>query len=386
MHISKLWVLALAIPFSGSSQQKEAWAKKPATQWPVIALANHVAYANGDSYVDPSFKYAGTGFLIDTGTDTLAATAKHILWIARNHKTNSVAVNGDLKQWAMIAKDNPQQKVIAGRLLNEDANEVLEGSGSTILERDALFLSVEKATPGIYPLKPRFTPLTPGEKVYIISCAYADSTSVVREGRIVKQLGYDILISHNGLHSPGGASGSPIIDADGYLVGIFSSVSTHEGKDVVVATSMEYLKGVMKGQADINRPKKDYGELLLRTVLDRNVGDAITLYKALVSEPKNFYAYSLRSANRNGLREAGEKLMEMGRYSDAIALLKLNIKENPGYFHNYNVLGKAYLKAGDTKKAIKVFRQSAEIYTERGNEAFAELEKLGVRVLLKGQC
>jgi tetratricopeptide (TPR) repeat protein len=376
--VNKLWGLLLAIPFCAASQQKEAWIKKPTDQWPVIALANHVAYTNGDTYVDPSFKYAGTGFLIDMGNDTLAATAKHILWIARNRNTGGVAVNADLKQWAMTAKDNPKQTVIVKKLLNEDASEVLEGSASSILERDAIFFSVEKASPGIQPLKPRFTPVRPGERVFIISCAYADSTAVVREARVVKQLGLDIVITCDGLDSPGGASGSPIIDTNGQLVGIFSSVSSYEGEDVVVATSTEYLRGVMGKQPDINRPKKDYGELLLRTTLDRSAADAIQLYKALVREPKNFYIFNLRSANRNGLREAGEKLMDMGRYDDAIALLKLNVKENPGYYHNYNVLAKAYLKAGDKKEAIRLLKQSADLYMERDNEAFTELEKLGV--------
>lgn len=375
--LNKLWLLALIFSINSFAQKKEPWIAKPISEWPQIALINEVQYKNGDSYIDPSFSYAGTGFLINTGTDTLAATAKHILWVARNKKINAVAINDDINEWIMSAKDEPGKAAIINKLINEDTTEVLEGAASSILERDAIFFTVKTISPAIFPLKPRFSPLGQGEKVFIISNAYADSGQTVREGRVLKTLGYDILIGYESADNLNGASGSPIIDSNGHLIGSFSSLTTHGDKKAIVAISTEYLQQVLKGN-NINLPKKDYGEIILKTALSQGATKAIEHYRALTKEPQNFYLYNLRSANRNGLREASEKLIEMGRIKDAVALLRLNLEIQPDYYHNYNILARAYLLEGKTKKAIRLFKKSVKKYMGSDNEAFTELEKLGV--------
>ncbi|HYD92139.1 MAG TPA: trypsin-like peptidase domain-containing protein [Flavobacterium sp.] len=375
--LNKLWLLALIFSINSFAQKKEPWIAKPISEWPQIALINEVQYKNGDSYIDPSFSYAGTGFLINIGTDTLAATAKHILWVARNKKINAVAINDDINEWIMSAKDEPGKAAIINKLINEDTTEVLEGAASSILERDAIFFTVKTISPAIFPLKPRFSPLGQGEKVFIISNAYADSGQTVREGRVLKTLGYDILIGYESADNLNGASGSPIIDSNGHLIGSFSSLATHGDKKAIVAISTEYLQQVLKGNI-INLPKKDYGEIILKTALSQGATKAIEHYRALTKEPQNFYLYNLRSANRNGLREASEKLIEMGRIKDAVALLRLNLEIQPDYYHNYNILARAYLLVGKTKKAIRLFKKSVKKYMGSDNEAFTELEKLGV--------
>ena len=92
---SKFFAAFFILPLFTVAQQKESWVDLPKEQWPVIALTNHVQYKNGDRYLAPSFTYAGTGFLIDTGKDTLAATAKHVLWIAKNKKSTGTQINGE---------------------------------------------------------------------------------------------------------------------------------------------------------------------------------------------------------------------------------------------------------------------------------------------------
>src|SRR5687768_12927157 len=91
----------LIMPLSVFAQIKEAWMDRPQNQWPYIAMINNIQYKNGDRYIHSSFPYAGTGFLVNIGTDTVAVTAKHILLVARNRKTNGVSVNKDLLYWSM---------------------------------------------------------------------------------------------------------------------------------------------------------------------------------------------------------------------------------------------------------------------------------------------
>lgn len=372
-------LLLQSITLACLAQKRETWIDKPKESWPQIALINKVQFKNGDQYVHSSFAYAATGFLINNGKETLAATAKHVLWIAKNKKTKAVELNNDLESWKMFPKGNPKDSAVIGSLLNEDNAEILEGRNSTILERDWVFFSVKSASPNIYPLKPRYTALKPNEKVYILSCAYTDSVATIHEGKILKKQGMDILIERNMKEHLGGSSGSPVIDANGYLIGVISSSSSDgsTGKGVSVAISTEYLLDVLKKKKELNKPKQDYGKLILETALQKGSKQAIQQYKSLAANPKNYYVYNLRSADRNGLRETGEKLMELKKIKEAVDILKFNAEINPSYFFNFNLLAKAYLLDGNKEEAIKTYQLSTQKLNDKAeNEAFKELEKL----------
>ena len=264
--ITKFWLIFFMFPLTCFSQQKEKWTTYPKQQWPPIALTNNVLFKNGDRYIDPSFTYAGTGFLIDNGTDTLAATAKHVLWIAKNKKATTVQINHDMQQWIMKPKGSTKDSVLIDKLINEDSAEILEGQASTIIDRDWLVFSVKNVVGNIVPLKPRYSPLVTGEKVYIPGCAYNDSTCMVYEGKVLRKEGMDILIECNMKEHMGGSSGSPVIDANGFLIGILSSgaMDNKTGKNVTIAVSTEYLYNVLHNKTALNTPKKDYGELILK--------------------------------------------------------------------------------------------------------------------------
>jgi len=371
-------LLLIISPLSLFSQIREPWISKPVDEWPQMALTNNIQYKNGDRYILPSFTYAGTGFLINNGTDTLAVTAKHILLIARNKKTNAVSINKDLLLWSMKPKGNYTDSVVIDTLINEDTAEVVEGSKSSILERDMLVLSIKSASRNIYPIKPRFLQPRNGEKVYLIACAYADASFSVNEGTVIGKYGFDIIINFDKPILPG-ASGSPVIDANGYLIGVFSSLTNDNrmSKDVAVAISTEYLKDVLTKKPNLNQPKKDYTDLIVNTTLYSGPEAAINEYKKLTSYPQTYYYYNFRSATRNGLREAGEKLLELDQVEEAIEILKFNTEVNRNHYVNYNILAKAYLRAGNKQEAVRAYRNSILRMNDPSiNEAFAELEKL----------
>lgn len=360
------------------SQIREPWTLKPQDEWPQIALTNNIQYKNGDRYIHSSFTYAGTGFLINTGTDTLAATAKHILLIARNKKTNAVSINKDLLLWSMKSKKNYADSVVINKLINDDTAEIIEGSKSSILERDILVMSVKKISKNIHPLKLRYTSPKIGEKVYLLACPYANSACTVNEGTVIGKYGLDIIINTTQPPLPG-ASGAPVIDANGYLVGVFSSITNDNkvNKDVAVAISTEYIKDVIAKKENLNEPKKDYADMIVNITLHSGPDAAINEYKRLTAYPHTYYFYNFRSATRNGLREAGEKLLELEQVEEAIEILKFNTEVNSNYFMNYNILAKAYLRAGNKLQAIRAYRISASKFNDPGvNEAFAELQKL----------
>jgi hypothetical protein len=375
------FVLVL-FPFSCFSQSAEKWITLPQEQWPTIALINHVYFKNGDRYIHPSFNYAGTAFLIDNGDDTLAVTAKHVLWVARNKKRNKVQINSELRRWIMKPKGNSPDSVVVDRLLNEDSTEVLEGPASTILERDWLIFTIRSKSPNIHPLKPRYTDVIPGETVYIVGNPYDESTTQILQTKILRKLGMDILIEQLPDKPMSGVSGSPVIDSNGFVIGVFSSTSTDAitGKDVYVATSTEYLKDLLDKKPNVNTSKKDYGELIFQTAMKKGAKKAINQYIELTKDPQNYYVYNLRSANRNGLSETGEKLLDLKRYQDAVDILAFNVSVNSAYFHNYNLLAKAWLLAGNKEQAIKNYKISTtKLNDSNENEAFKKLENLRVR-------
>jgi hypothetical protein len=371
-------LLLILSPLSLFSQIREPWVSKPVGEWPQIAMTNNIQYKNGDRYIHPSFTYAGTGFLINSGTDTFAVTAKHILLIARNRNANAVTINKDLLLWSMKPKGNFTDSVVIDKLINDDTAEVIEGSKSSIFERDMLVLSVKKASKNIYPLKPRYSMPRTGERVYLIGCAYSDASCTVNEGTIIGKYGFDIIINFSNPIKPG-ASGAPVIDANGYLIGVFSSLTTDNqvNKDVAVVISTEYLKDVLSKKPKLNEPKKDYTDMIVNTTLYSGPEAAINEYKRLTSYPQTYYFYNFRSATRNGLREAGEKLLSLDQVDEAIEILKFNTEVNRNHFVNYNVLAKAYLRAGNKQEAIRAYRNSISLMNDQTvNEAFAELQKL----------
>ena len=272
-----------------------------------------------------------------------------------------------------------QSRQAVSSRITQLANEVLEGKGSTIQDRDWIVFTVKKSSSNLYPLKPRYTQVKPGEKVYILSCAYDDSLCTVHEGKVYQKYGMDILIERDMKTHKGGCSGSPVIDANGYLIGIITGSAGSKVGNVSVAISNEYLKDVLDNKPGLNEPKKDYGELVYNTVIKDGVGAATKLYQNLVKDPKNYYVYNLRSPNRNGLRETAEKLLAEGRNEDAVAILKFNIKVNLHFYENYNLLGKAELAVGNNAGAIAAYQQSVKSNDSKDNEAHAALEKLNAK-------
>jgi hypothetical protein len=194
-----------------------SWISENENEWPQITMINHIGY------IDRDYSVAGCGFLLDIGTDTIAVTAKHILTYFRSDIMRTVSFNYSLRRWEMYPKNNNMDKVYIEKILNENPNENLQGIP---VENDWLLLTVKQKSSNIQPLQFRKSPLIVGEKVYIIGWRYSDNNCSQRiyEGTFVKSLGGSLLISTKLLsnNTIPGLSGSPVIDSEGYLIGIMS--------------------------------------------------------------------------------------------------------------------------------------------------------------------
>jgi len=178
---------------------------------------------NQIEYADASHPVAGCSFLLDTGRDTLAVTAKHVLTYFKSGKMNSVSFRGTLEQWKMYPKDNSGDVVVIDSLINENEGEPIDNIPS---KTDWLLFSVKAKSPNIQPLKFRDSPLRKGDPVYIVGWRYSDRNCSQRiyEGNFVRYDGGTVLISTVELadNKMPGLSGAPVIDANGDLIGIMS--------------------------------------------------------------------------------------------------------------------------------------------------------------------
>jgi hypothetical protein len=359
-YILCLIIFNLGITYS---QSKQAWITQPKEKWPQIALINEVWYQNGERYVHPSFEYAATGFLIDTGTDTLAVTAKHVLWIAKTKAMNRVDVGNSLQRWLMHPKNNLSDSVVIDQLLNADTSEVLQGPASTVTQRDWIIFSTAYRSSNIQPLKPRYSRINPGEKVYLFTCPYEEKACVTIESKVLEAMGTRIILEWGQNQKVGGASGSPVVDENGYLIGILggSSASRKTGKPAVYAISTHYLKKVLAHEKDINKPLISAQQLLMPVILNKGIKAAVKMYKLHYESHESRLQYDLESPSLNKL---GQHLLTVNRPKDAIQVFELSIADFPWFFETYNLLGNAYVAAGDTKQAIKAYQLSIKLYPE----------------------
>ena len=233
-----LLIAATLLTLSCQRQQptlpKEPWTDLPRDRWPTILLTSHIQLGSMD------FRDKACAFLVDTGTDTLAAACKHLFLAFKNPDFQSIHFAGKLRNWSMYPRNNPEKSVVVDLLLNEDQEE--EIIKQYVINRDWLIFSLKRSSPDILPLKPRYEKPSKGERLYLIGWA-KEGEQRVYEGIIYQAYDYKFLVDMQD-QDVSRFSGAPVIDTNGYLVGI------HSGKigDMSWVNSTKYLQEVLENR------------------------------------------------------------------------------------------------------------------------------------------
>ncbi len=118
-------------------------------------------------------------------------------------------------------------------------------------------------------------------------------------------------------------------------------------------------------------PKRSLVHDLGSTLVDHGSSAAIAQYQQLKRSSPNGYTFDDRA-----LAQLGSLLLEKGRNSDAIAILKLNVEEYPKSVTAHDSLAEAYAKDGQKAQAIANYHQSLEL-DPKGQNATDRLKELG---------
>lgn len=143
----------------------------------------------------------------------------------------------------MFPKGQKEKNIFTEDLINSNPNEEV-GQFNTLKDRDWIIFEIDKTNSDIYPLKIRKTPLNKNEIVYCVGWATAQETKIpsLIKMQIYQNLGnyyYFTTLTEN--VNPVGRSGSPVIDRNGYLVGLISGAEGNLG----VMASVAYLKKLL---------------------------------------------------------------------------------------------------------------------------------------------
>lgn len=215
---------------------KEPWIDKPIAQWPSFSLTNQIEFK------DKVYKDFANAFLIDTGQDTLGVSCKHLFMVFKNQLgLETIDLGPTFQDWKLYPKNNSSNAVVVKNLINTNPTENI-GEFNTLKVRDWILFEIENLPPDLYPLKIRYTPIQINEIVYAVGWGAKqqdNSAPALTKLQCVDNLAdYYYMKSFDTNPQPQGRSGSPVIDENGYLVGIISGA---EGKLAVIG-SVHYLK------------------------------------------------------------------------------------------------------------------------------------------------
>lgn len=239
MKGTRLIAIGLLLLVSGCKNEtqtiKEPWIDKPLSQWPNFALTNEI------SFKDTTYKDLANSFLINTGYDTLGISCKHIFLVFQYQLGfTSIDLGKDFNYWKQYSKNDNEKSVVVKRLINKDSQEKI-GQFNTLKIRDWILFEIDKNNLDLYPLKIRYTPVRTNEIVYAVgwgSQQIDNSTPALAKLQCYMNVGdyfYTKPLTID-VH-PAGRSGSPVIDKNGYLVGIISGQEGNLG----VICGIKYL-------------------------------------------------------------------------------------------------------------------------------------------------
>lgn len=185
-----------------------------------IALVNKIEF--NDKQLDQ--QRFGCAFLLQYNNEIFAVTAKHLLQVIKPKEMKTLSFKSHIKSWSLYVLDKKSELVRTDSLLNENKSENLNDKSS--YNNDWLVFSIKNNDTKVKALSIRKTPLTVGEKLYVIGWTRTMESGPQRvyEFEYYKTIKNRILLKDIAVPDKfGGLSGAPVVDENGELVGVVSN-------------------------------------------------------------------------------------------------------------------------------------------------------------------
>lgn len=211
--------LLVLLTFSFTSKKNVSTKK-----FPPISLINKIEFFESKYDWDK----IGGGFLLKYKADTFVLTAQHILKYAKTDSMKYLSIEGFVKKWSLSQLNKENESVVLDVLLNENKAQLIKSDYRFI--DDWLLFSIKENNSKVKPVEIRETQLVKGEKLYVVGWTrdMTEGEQHTFEFNYLKSKGSHFLMKHIIVPDKfGGLSGSPVLDENGFLVGIASS-STFE--------------------------------------------------------------------------------------------------------------------------------------------------------------
>ncbi len=223
--------------------ESEAWVSQPQKEWPNLALTSEVTFS------DKTYTDFASGFLVDTGIDTLAVTVKHVFMAFAAQGLMTVDFQGKLQSWFMYPKNQRDVRIELGELINRNPREMAAMPNLTN-NSDWLVFRIRVKNPDIKPFKIGDGSVRSGEVLYTLGWTQKDTSGLPRliKDKVVSVVGNQIFMeSITEVQDKAGLSGAPVFNAAGHLVGISSGGEGLMGRSCSVFYLMEVLnnKGLL---------------------------------------------------------------------------------------------------------------------------------------------
>lgn len=207
-------------------REKPVWASKDPAQWPVLALHNNIRFKNN------TVANGGTGFLIRLPNNAVAAVTVH--HVIEDVVPQLEQFNNAVSRPSMVSPLVPARQVPLGKLAMKLPLPP---------KLDLLIVSVPQLSS--WPaetLAPRPAHAAVGDKIFVVDVRKGKqtlfATTVTRAGGKERVFNYQATPEFNSM----GLSGAPIVDENGFLVGIHRGRVEENGKRFDgIALDMTYV-------------------------------------------------------------------------------------------------------------------------------------------------
>jgi uncharacterized protein len=125
----------------------------------------------------------------------------------------------------------------------------------------------------------------------------------------------------------------------------------------------------------LRTPPPSIAPVIAATIDSRGIEAALAQYRSLLGERPRRYKF--RESELNYL---GYDLLEKKKFSEAIAVLRLNAEQFPRSSNVFDSLGDAYVAAGKNAEALESFRRSLALFPQAENVSRSKLDQLQRKV------